>query len=130
MLVGDDESLEAGVLPALQQYNLEQFTVAEVPGAGHTVRIIHLGLTIYTHLPLLRYMQCIVSATAQVPGEEDRFLDPRSKTSFLFDHLSLVRLIPLYLLCPDSPLSSQEASDPQTYEPEDASEPFRYSFRR
>jgi len=86
MLVGDDESLEAGVLPALQQYNLEQFTVGEVPDAGHT---------------------SIVSAIAQIPGEEDRFLDPRSKTSFLFDHLSL------------------EASDPQKYEPEDASEPFR-----
>lgn len=56
MLVGDDESLEAGVLPALQKYNLEQFTVAEVPGAGHTVRIVHSGSTIYTHLPLLRCM--------------------------------------------------------------------------
>lgn len=86
VIFGDDESLETGVLPALQQYNLEQFTVAEVPGAGHT---------------------SIVSETAQIPGEQDRFLDPRSKRSFLFDHLSL------------------EASDPQTYEPEDASEPFR-----
>ena len=45
MLVGDDESLEAGVLPALQQYNLEQFTVAEVPSTGHTVSAIHSGLT-------------------------------------------------------------------------------------
>ncbi|KAH9060495.1 F-actin capping protein alpha subunit [Lactarius vividus] len=75
-LVGDDESLEAGVLPALQQYNLEQFTVAEVPGAGHT---------------------SIVSATAQIPGEQDRFLDPRSN----------------------------QTSDPQPHEPEEASEPFR-----
>jgi capping protein alpha len=106
MLVGDDESLEAGVLPALQQYNLEQFTVAEVPGAGHTVRVVHSGLTIYADLPLLRCTQSIVSATAQIPGEQDRFLDPRSKRSFLFDHLSLVRLMPLYLLYPDSPLSS------------------------
>jgi capping protein alpha len=54
MLVGDDESLEAGVLPALQQYNLEQFTVAEVPGAGHTVSTTHSGLTIRTHLRLMR----------------------------------------------------------------------------
>ena len=38
VLIGDDESLEMGVLPALQQYNLDQFTVAEVPGAGHSVR--------------------------------------------------------------------------------------------
>ncbi|KAI0250971.1 F-actin capping protein alpha subunit [Lactifluus subvellereus] len=85
-LIGDDESLETGVLPALQQYNLEQFIVAEVPGVGHA---------------------SIVSPRAQVPGEQDRFLDPRSKTSFLFDHLSL------------------EASDPQSHEPNEASEPFR-----
>ena len=37
VLIGDDESLETGVLPALMQYNLEQLTVAEVPGAGHNV---------------------------------------------------------------------------------------------
>jgi len=37
VLIGDDESLETGVLPALQQYNLEQLTVAEVPGVGHSV---------------------------------------------------------------------------------------------
>lgn len=37
VLIGDDESLETGVLPALSQYNLEQLTVAEVPGAGHNV---------------------------------------------------------------------------------------------
>ena len=37
VLIGDDESLETGVLPALRQYNLEQLTVAEVPGAGHNV---------------------------------------------------------------------------------------------
>jgi len=85
-LIGDDESLETGILPVLQQYNLEQFTIAEVPGAGHA---------------------SIVSPRARIQGGEDRFLDPRSKTSFLFDHLSL------------------EASDPQDYEPDEASEPFR-----
>lgn len=37
VLIGDDESLETGILPALTQYNLEQLTVAEVPGAGHSV---------------------------------------------------------------------------------------------
>ncbi|KAI0264027.1 F-actin capping protein, alpha subunit [Gloeopeniophorella convolvens] len=88
-LIGDDESLETGVLPALQQYNLEQFTVADLPGLEH---------------------MSIVSATAQLPGEQERFLDPRSKTSFLFDHLSL------------------EASDPQPYEPDEASEPFRLAL--
>jgi F-actin-capping protein subunit alpha len=37
VLIGDDESLETGVLPSLRQYNIEQLTVAEVPGAGHNV---------------------------------------------------------------------------------------------
>ncbi|KAH9980021.1 F-actin capping protein alpha subunit [Lactifluus volemus] len=77
-LIGDDEILETGILPALQQYNLEQFTIAEVPGAGHA---------------------SIVSPRARIQGE--------GTTSFLFDHLSL------------------EASDPQDYEPDEASEPFR-----
>lgn len=62
MLVGDDESLEAGVLPALQQYNLEQFTVAEVPDAGHTVRTAHSVLTTRTHLTLLRDVRSLLSA--------------------------------------------------------------------
>jgi hypothetical protein len=70
VLIGDDESLETGILPALTQYNLEQLTVAEVPGAGHS---------------------SIVSIRARIPGEEDRFLDPRSKTSFLYNHLTMVR---------------------------------------
>ncbi|KAH9999617.1 F-actin capping protein alpha subunit [Russula compacta] len=86
LIIGDDESLETGILPALQQYNLEQLTVAEVPEAGHS---------------------SIVSARARISGEEDRYLDPRSKKSFLFDHLSL------------------ETSDPQAHEPDEASEPFR-----
>ncbi|KAI9463806.1 F-actin capping protein alpha subunit [Russula earlei] len=73
VLIGDDESLETGVLPALRQYNLEQLTVAEVPGAGHG---------------------SIVSIRARTTEEEDRFIDPRSKTSFIFDHLSLVRVAP------------------------------------
>jgi len=60
MLVGDDESLEAGVLPALQQYNLEQFTVAEVPDAGHTVSTAHSGLTFRTHPRLLRDVRSLL----------------------------------------------------------------------
>ncbi|KAI0693957.1 F-actin capping protein alpha subunit [Cytidiella melzeri] len=93
-IISDDESLQAGVLPALCQYNLAQFIVAKVPGRQH---------------------QCIVSEAARVPraiadeeGDgEDRFWDPRSRTSFKFDHLTL------------------EAKEPEHYEPEVESEPFR-----
>ncbi|TCD70565.1 F-actin-capping protein subunit alpha [Steccherinum ochraceum] len=94
-IVSDDDVLQSGVLPALREYNLAQFITADVPGHQH---------------------QCIVSEAArlkpteEVEGEEeegDRFWDPRSRTSFRFDHLSL------------------EASDPQSIEPEGESEPFR-----
>ncbi|TFY75871.1 hypothetical protein EWM64_g8141 [Hericium alpestre] len=34
-IISDDESLQAGVQPALREYNIAQFIVAEVPGAGH-----------------------------------------------------------------------------------------------
>jgi capping protein alpha len=88
-IISDDDSLQDGVLPALLEYNLAQFTTVDVPGTDH---------------------QSIVSEAARLPssdGDEDRFLDPRSKTSFRFDHLSL------------------EASDPQPAEVDADSEPFR-----
>ncbi|EIM81662.1 F-actin capping protein alpha subunit [Stereum hirsutum FP-91666 SS1] len=85
-IISDDESLQGGVYPALQEYNLAQFIVADVPGVNH---------------------QSIVSTAAKVEGEENRFLDPRSKTTFVFDHVAL------------------ESSEPETHEPNPESEPFR-----
>ncbi|THH28822.1 hypothetical protein EUX98_g5372 [Antrodiella citrinella] len=95
-IVSDDHVLQSGVLPALREYNLAQFITADVPGHQH---------------------QCIVSEAARLrhsdteeEGENeiaDRFWDPRSRTSFRFDHLSL------------------EASDPQSEDPDSESEPFR-----
>ncbi|KAG1872325.1 F-actin-capping protein subunit alpha [Suillus subalutaceus] len=82
VIVDDDAGLEEGILPALREYNIAQFTTVEVPGEHH---------------------QTIVSEFARVPGtEEERYLDPRSKTSFVFNHLTL------------------EATDPQSEEPSEA----------
>lgn len=39
-IVSDDDVLQAGVLPALRQYNLAQFITADVPGHQHQVRVI------------------------------------------------------------------------------------------
>ncbi|KAH6908026.1 F-actin-capping protein subunit alpha [Coprinopsis sp. MPI-PUGE-AT-0042] len=81
-IIADDEALQEGVAPALQEYNVKQFTTVDVPETNH---------------------QSIVSEAARVGGSESneqRFLDPRSNTTFLFDHLTL------------------EASAPQPYEPD------------
>ncbi|KAF8550820.1 F-actin capping protein, alpha subunit [Imleria badia] len=88
-IVNDDDILEDGLLPALRDYNLAQFILVDVPDAGH---------------------QTIVSDVARIQDsgdEEERFLDPRSKTSFKFDHLRL------------------EASDPRPEDPDPEAEPLR-----
>jgi len=36
-IISDDESLQEGVLPALVEYNLAQFTTVDVPGTDHQV---------------------------------------------------------------------------------------------
>lgn len=91
-IISDDESLQEGVRPALIEYNLAQFMTADVPGCEH--------LSIISEAARL-------GASEGEEAEEDRFLDPRSKTSFKFDHLTL------------------EASDPQPVEPDTESEPLR-----
>ncbi|KAF9468543.1 F-actin-capping protein subunit alpha [Collybia nuda] len=90
-IISDDDLLQEGILPALKEYNITQFMTVDVPGTDH---------------------QSIVSEAARVSnsGTEERFLDPRSKTSYVFDHLGL------------------EASDPQTVEPDADSEPFRQAL--
>ncbi|KAL0581034.1 F-actin-capping protein subunit alpha [Marasmius crinis-equi] len=93
-IISDDDSLQDGVLPALREYNLEQFITVDVPGTEH---------------------QSIISESARIPTSDDgeeRWLDPRSKTSFAFNHLTL------------------EASDPQTVEPDENSEPLRAALEK
>lgn len=94
-IIGDDDLLQEGIHPALREYNIAQFTTVDVPGTGH---------------------QSIISEAARLPAEnldeaQERFLDPRSKTSFVFDHLSL------------------EASNPQSFEPDAEHESFRVALQ-
>jgi len=91
-IIADDDSLQQGIAPALREYNLAQFVTVDVPGTSHQSIISKIAL---------------VSNSSDDENTSERFLDPRSNTTFTFDHLSL------------------EASDPQPYEPNDASEPFR-----
>jgi F-actin-capping protein subunit alpha len=73
----------------------------------------------------------IISEAGRVAGEDERFRDPRSKTTFKFDHLRLVRqtLKPSGMAQLENHGSYvQEASDAQSYEPDEAAEPFRYAL--
>ncbi|KAI7898264.1 F-actin-capping protein subunit alpha [Cokeromyces recurvatus] len=66
-LLNDDEALQDGVLQAIEQYNIEQYITVTPPDSDYKVIISQYGKL-----------------------EEDRFLDPRSKQSFKFDHMRLV----------------------------------------
>lgn len=39
-IIADDEALQAGILPSLQEYNLEQFITVDLPGCEHQVSIV------------------------------------------------------------------------------------------
>ena len=38
-IISDDESLQEGIQPALEEYNVAQFVTVEVPGHRHQVRV-------------------------------------------------------------------------------------------
>jgi len=72
-IVQDDDALQPGVISALETYNLEQFTTFPSPDGKY---------------------QILISDAARLHDEdgnlvEDRYMDPRSKLSFKFDHLKL-----------------------------------------
>ncbi|KAJ8660416.1 hypothetical protein O0I10_003874 [Lichtheimia ornata] len=66
-LVANDDALQDGILEALEQYNTEQLITVIPPGLDYEV---------------------IVSSHGKVG--EDRYLDPRSKQTFKFDHMRLI----------------------------------------
>ncbi|KAF5389316.1 hypothetical protein D9757_003488 [Collybiopsis confluens] len=96
-IISDDNLLQEGIVPALKKYNLAQFIAVDVPETNH---------------------QSIISEAARWPtepeegGGQDRWIDPRSKKSFVFDHLAL------------------EASDPRPFEPNEEFEPFRTALEK
>ncbi|KAF5315473.1 hypothetical protein D9619_007322 [Psilocybe cf. subviscida] len=91
-IISDDEALELGIKPALREYNIEQFTVVDVPESNHQSIISEVAR---------------LESTEETEGAQERFLDPRSKLSFVFDHLTL------------------EASEPQPHDPNEEHEPLR-----
>lgn len=73
-------------------------------------------------------IQVIVSEAGRIQGDEEqeRFLDPRSKATFVFDHLRLVcDHVYLNLVYVRLSVSWQEASDAQPYEVDEEAETFR-----
>ncbi|KAI8380602.1 F-actin-capping protein subunit alpha [Choanephora cucurbitarum] len=66
MLVDDDDSLQEGILQALERYNTEQHVTVRPPGLEYDVVLSKYGKI-----------------------EQDRFLDPRSKKTFKVDHMRL-----------------------------------------
>lgn len=71
-IIADDAELEKGIAAALEEYNLTQFTTVEVPGHQHQVIVCEDGRT-----------------DEGSDGSLPRFFDPRSKTSFTFNHADL-----------------------------------------
>lgn len=65
-LVNNDEGLQDGILQALEQYNTEQHITVTLPATDYEV---------------------IISKDGKVG--EDRYLDPKSKQTFKFDHMRL-----------------------------------------
>jgi len=69
IIIDDDNRLQKGIDQALREYNIAQFVTVQAPNADH---------------------QVIISDSGRIGEyEEDRFFDPRTKTSFVFDHLGL-----------------------------------------
>lgn len=71
-IVGDDNELETGLLPALSQYNTEQLTLVELPNAK---------------MPAMICPAARLDTSSNQP--EARYLDPNSQQTFIFDHLRL-----------------------------------------
>lgn len=67
-IVGDDAALESGILPALEQYNTEQFIVVDLEGS-----------------------KVLITEASKLKGDgKQRQVDPKGQRSFAFDHMKVV----------------------------------------
>lgn len=93
-LIDNDEALQEGILTALEQYNTEQLITVKLPGSELEVCLrFFLFITspwLYADRLLLFVFKVIVSSHGKT--DDDRYLDPRSKQTFKFDHMRLVRI--------------------------------------
>lgn len=89
-IVSDDEALQDGLIPALEQYNMEQFITVPVPGQSHQV-CERYCVSKAPYFKILRAAwKVIISRAGKLSGEGQRYIDPRSRTSFELDHIRLV----------------------------------------
>lgn len=84
-IVGDDSELERGLLPALAQYNTEQLALVELPNAKIPAMICSAAK--------VDPSSSSSSSSSSKEGEggegDNRYLDPHSQQTFVFDHLRL-----------------------------------------
>nr|WAW84884.1 CAPZA [Halisarca dujardinii] len=88
VLLGNDHLLKEGAAQAFAEYNMDQFTPAKLPGTEEQTIISKHGL------------------------EGSRYLDPRSKQTFKYDHLR------------------KEPSDPQPASIDNRAEPYRAALEK
>ncbi|GAA5952573.1 hypothetical protein JCM3765_002210 [Sporobolomyces pararoseus] len=102
-LVQDDQALERSILPALKQYNLEQFVVSTLQsGSGAGKKVI---VTPVSQLPSASSANTTPEG-ASTEGEE-RHVDYRQGISFAFNHMNSTASDP-------QPLSPSDSYDSET----------------
>lgn len=84
--MGDDATLESGLLAAFSQYNLEQLTVVELPGSETPVS---LRSAQSRRQSSCGPVQALICPHALVFGDDSRYYHPSSSLTFAFDHLHL-----------------------------------------